>query len=198
MECNHLDGARVGLALTGSFCTFSKLFEVLPELVAAGAHVTPILSYAVASMDTRFFSAKQVRDTIEGLCGCRALTSIPEVEPIGPKKLLDLLIVAPCTGNTCAKLACGIADTPVTMACKSHLRNERPILLGISTNDGLAANARNIGQLMARKHLFFIPFGQDDCIAKPESLVFDAKQLVKAANEAIIGQQRQGLLFLNA
>lgn len=191
---DKLKGARIGIALTGSFCTLGKVFDALPTLVEAGARLTPILSFSVESLDTRFFTAQQVRRQIEQICGVPALTTIPQVEPIGPGRLLDLLIVAPCTGNTCAKLALGIADTPVTMACKSHLRNGRPLLIGLSSNDGLAGAAPNIGALLGRKHVYFVPYGQDDPVNKPTSLVLDPGQLAQAAQAALEDRQLQPLL----
>lgn len=197
MNLPDLAGKRIGFAMTGSFCTFERAFTALTELTGAGACVTPILSFAAANLDTRFFSAEEVRARLTALCRQKPLVSIPDVEPVGPQKRFDLLIVAPCTGNTCAKLAAGIADTPVTMAVKSHLRNERPVLVGLSTNDGLGANAKNWGALMARKHFFFVPFGQDDCLNKPTSLVFDAGRLLPAAQSAMMGRQLQPTLILN-
>lgn len=190
----NLSGARIAIALTGSFCTLQAVFDVLPALRAAGAELTPILSGAVVTMDTRFFTARKVRETIEDICGRAALTTIPEVEPIGPKRMFDLIVVAPCTGNTCAKLSLGIADTSVTMACKSQLRNQRPVLIGLATNDALAAGARNMGVLMARKQIYFIPLGQDDPAAKPSSMVFHASRLQEAAGAALAGRQLQPLL----
>lgn len=198
MTLDALRGARIGLCLTGSFCTLRKVFDGIPRLTAAGATLTPILSYSVDQMDTRFFPAAKVREILTELCGVAPIASIPEVEPIGPQKRFDLLIVAPCTGNTCAKLAAGIADTPVTLAVKSHLRNERPVLIAVSSNDGLAVNAKSLGTLLARKHMFFVPFEQDDPVQKPSSLVFDANQLAESANSALFGVQIQPLLFVNA
>lgn len=189
-----LRGAKIGVAMTGSFCTFSALFAALPCLAEAGAELQPILSYSVSHWDTRFFTAAAVRERIEAICGRRAWTSVPEVEPVGPRKLFDLLLVAPCTGNSCAKLAAGIADTPVTLACKSHLRNDRPVLLGISSNDALSANAANLGALLSRRNFFFVPFGQDDPAEKPASLVFFPDLLMEAAGEALRGRQLQPLL----
>ena len=191
---SKLSGVRIGIALTGSFCTLQQIFDVLPELVAEGAELTPILSEAVATLDTRFFKASDVRRIIEEICGRKSLITIPSVEPIGPKKMFDLIIVAPCTGNTCAKLASGIADTSVTMACKSQWRNSRPVLLGISSNDVLAAGARNVGMLLSRRDIYFVPYGQDDAQSKPTSMVLDATQLKAAAIAALEGRQIQPIL----
>ena len=157
----ELMDARVGCAMTGSFCTFKAVFEAWRALKAAGAALTPILSFNAASVDTRFYPAAQTRRIFEEIAGRAPLTSLAEVEPIGPKKLLDALVIAPCTGNTLAKLANGIADTPVTLAAKSHLRNGRPLIVAVSSNDALAQNARSIGWLLAMKHVYFVPFRQD-------------------------------------
>lgn len=189
-----LQNKRIGIAMTGSFCTFQKVFEALPALVEAGAQLYPILSFNAYSLDTRFYMAAEVRERLRFLCGNPVWHTIEQVEPIGPKKLLDLVIVAPCTGNTLGKLAGGIADTPVTMACKSQLRNGRPVLLCVSTNDGLAASAQNIGLLLNRKHIFFTPFYQDDPAKKPTSIVFDAQDLLPAACQALADQQLQPVL----
>lgn len=189
-----LFGARVGVALTGSFCTFEATFRALRQLKLAGAELFPILSYNARDTDTRFYSKEQVREELKQITGRECWQEINQVEPIGPKKLLDLLLIAPCTGNTLAKLANGIVDTPVTLAAKSQLRNERPVLIGISTNDGLAANAKSIGVLQARKHIFFVPYGQDDPEKKPTSLVFDEHSLVEACWDALAGKQTQPLL----
>lgn len=191
---NQLDGVRIGIAITGSFCTFETVFDALPALTGEGAELFPIMSKHAYSMDTRFYTAEGARNHLEGICGHPCWHEITHVEPIGPKKLLDLLIIAPCTGNTLAKIANGIADTPVTMAVKSQLRNERPVLIGISTNDGLSANAESIGRLMARKHIYFVPYYQDDPMGKPSSLVLDANALLPAAVSTLKGEQIQPLL----
>lgn len=185
---------RIGVAMTGSFCTFQKVFDALEKLRGLPAELVPIMSFNAYSLNTRFFTAQQARDRLEGICGRECLHTIEQVEPIGPKKLLDLVLVAPCTGNTLAKLAHGIADTPVTMACKSQLRNERPVLIALSTNDGLAASAANIGTLMRVKHVFFAPFGQDDCVQKSTSLVFDENRLMDAVRMALKERQAQPLI----
>jgi len=185
----------VGFALTGSFCTFEPVLAAMKALSLQYETVVPILSFAAGSTDSRFGAAADFRTRIEMICGRPALDSLAAVEPIGPKKRLDLLIVAPCTGNTLAKLAAGIADTPVTLACKAHLRNARPILLAVSTNDGLAANAASIGSLLARRHLYFVPFGQDNAEQKPTSLVADMSQIPEAAAAALRGEQLQPILL---
>jgi dipicolinate synthase subunit B len=185
----------VGFALTGSFCTFEPVLAAMKALSLQYETVVPILSFAAGSTDSRFGAAADFRTRIETICGRPALDSLAAVEPIGPKKRLDLLIVAPCTGNTLAKLAAGIADTPVTLACKAHLRNGRPVVLAVSTNDGLAANARSIGTLLDRKHFYFVPFGQDDPEKKPTSLVADMGQLPRTVEAALAGRQLQPLLL---
>ena len=188
-----MEKLRLGFALTGSFCTYDKVLPLLGEL-AAEYEVTPIFSAAAAATDSRFGRAEDFLEEAERLCGRPALTELREVEPIGPKKLLDLLLVAPCTGNTLAKLAAGVADGPVTMACKSHLRNGRPLVLAVSTNDGLGAAAMNIGRLLDRKHVFFVPFGQDDPVEKPNSLVADFSLAPPALAAALQEKQLQPLL----
>ncbi len=189
-----LAGKRIGFAMTGSFCTFSRVFEAAEALAAAGADLFPILSDNAWSLDTRFFSAAAVRERLAGICGREIWHTLPQVEPIGPKKLLDLLIVAPCTGNTLGKLAGGIFDTPATMAAKSHLRNDRPLLLAVSTNDGLAMSARSIGTLLAWKNVYFVPFSQDDPVKKPTSLVAAMSLIPEAAAAALAGRQLQPVL----
>ncbi len=181
---------NVGFAMCGSFCTYSKVFPIM-ELLSRDYTVTPIFSEASYTIDSRFGTAREHIDLAREICGVEPLHTIAQVEPIGPKKLLDVLVIAPCTGNTLAKLAHSIADTPVTMAAKSHLRNARPVVVAVSTNDGLAGAAENIGKLLSRKHYYFVPFGQDDSIGKPTSLVADFSALPKALEEALEGRQVQ-------
>lgn len=190
-----LAGKRIGFALTGSFCTFADVFVQVQALVDAGADVTPILSYHVDQLDTRFFKADEVKRTLEKITGKKPLKTLMEVEPIGPKKTLDLVIIAPCTGNSLGKLQNGIIDTPVIMAVKSHLRNQRPVLLAVSTNDGLTNAAKNIGGLMNTKHIYFVPYGQDDYQKKANSLVADMTQIPMAAAAALRGEQLQPMLY---
>ncbi len=186
---------RIGFALCGSFCTFEPVLAALSRLCRTYESVQPILSGAAAAVDSRFGTAAEFRQRIEAICGRPVWDSLGQVEPIGPKKLLDLLVVAPCTGNSLAKLAAGIADTPVTLACKAHLRNARPLVLALSTNDGLAANAKSIGVLLDRKQLYFVPFGQDDPEKKPASLVADMAQIPETVAAALAGRQLQPLLL---
>lgn len=184
---------RIGFALCGSFCTLDAVIGQLEEL-SKTYEITPILSNAVAETDTRFGSASDFRRRIEEICGHEALTGLDAVEPLGPKKLLDLLVIAPCTGNTVGKLANGIADTPVTFAAKAHLRNARPIVLAVSTNDGLSASAENIGKLLNRRHYYFVPFRQDSPLGKPYSLVADFTLLPETVAFAMMKQQLQPIL----
>lgn len=184
----------VGFAVCGSHCTFSQMFPAMEEL-AKHHTVIPIFSQAAASTDTRFGSAQAHLQRAEAICGCAPILTVAQAEPIGPKKLLDALVIAPCTGNTLAKLAHSIADSPVTMAAKSHLRNARPILIGVSTNDALAGAAENIGKLLGRRHYYFIPFGQDDPYNKPTSMVADFTKLMPALDAALEGRQLQPILL---
>lgn len=184
----------VGFAVCGSFCTFDKMFPAM-KAIADHHTVIPIFSEAASSIDTRFGLAQAHIKKATELCGMPPLTTIRDVEPFGPKKMLDALVIAPCTGNTLAKLAHSIADGPVTMAAKSHLRNGRPILLAISTNDALAGAAENIGKLLCRKHYYFVPFGQDNAVGKPTSIVADFTKIPPALEAALEGQQIQPILL---
>ena len=184
----------VGFAVCGSFCTHAKAMEALEQVKARFSTVIPIVSECTAATDTRFGPAHELMREMERICDRRVISSIREAEPIGPKKLLDLLIIAPWTGNTLGKLACGITDTAVTMAAKAHLRNQRPLLIAPSTNDGLTASAPNLGALLSRKYIYFVPFGQDDPVKKPTSLVADFSLVADAAQAALEGRQLQPLL----
>ncbi len=184
----------IGFAMTGSFCTYAEVFPVM-ELLTRDYKIIPIFSPAAASLDSRFGSARDHVQLSAEICGCSPLLTIPQAEPIGPKKLLDALIIAPCTGNTLAKLSHGIADTAVTMAAKSHLRNGRPVILAISTNDGLAAAAENIGRLLARKNYYFVPFGQDDPKNKATSLIADFSKIPQTLEAALDSRQLQPILL---
>ena len=184
----------IGLAMCGSFCTFARVLDAFSALDREQYDLVPIQSQAAYATDTRFGAAADFRARLEALCGRPIIHTIEEAEPIGPKKLLDVLVIAPCTGNTLAKLAAGIADGPVTLAAKAHLRNERPIVLAVSTNDGLAGNAASLGALLNRRGYYFVPFGQDSAIKKPRSLVADLPQLPAALSAALQGQQLQPML----
>ena len=185
---------HIGFALCGSFCTFSKVFPVM-EILTRDYHVTPIFSASGCSIDSRFGTAESHIQTAAEICGTEPLCTIAQAEPIGPKKLFDALVIAPCTGNTLAKLAHSIADTPVTMAAKSHLRNGRPVLLAIATNDALAGAAENIGKLLGRRHFYFVPFGQDDPQKKPTSIIADFTKIPPALEAALEGRQIQPILL---
>ena len=185
---------RVGFAVSGSFCTHEQALKALQQLTAVYETVIPIVSETSAFTDTRFGTSEDLLERLEDLTGQEVLCDIPSVEPIGPKKLLDVLVIAPATGNTMAKLAGGIADTAVTMAAKSHLRNGRPVVVAVSSNDGLAAGARNIGELLMRKNYYFVPFGQDNAAAKPCSLVADFGKIPETVDAALQGEQLQPLL----
>ncbi len=184
----------IGFGLTGSYCTFSKVLTQMEALVQLGYRVIPILSEHTSAIDTRFGTAEEHKKRMRLITGEEILESLPQVEPIGPKRYLDVLLIAPCTGNTIAKLANGIADTSVTLAAKSHLRNNRPVVIAVSTNDGLGANARNIGTLLARKHIYMVPFGQDDYIEKENSLVAHFDLIPKTLDSALNGKQLQPIL----
>lgn len=184
----------IGFALCGSYCTYDRVFPVI-EALSKENKVIPILSEAAYATDSRFGTAEHWKRKLEEICGCPPLHLISQVEPIGPKGLLDILVIAPCTGNTLAKLAHSIADGPVTMAAKSHLRNGRPVLVAVSTNDGLAGAGENIGRLLARKHYYFVPFGQDDPLKKPTSLIADFVRIPQAMEGAMAGQQIQPMLL---
>lgn len=193
-ENKRLDGVRIGCVMTGSFCTFKQVFEVWRDLKARGADLTPIMSYNAAKLDTRFYPAGEAVEIFEEICNKKILNSIPAVEPIGPRKMLDLLIVAPCTGNTLAKIANGITDTPAALAVKSHLRNGRPVLLAVSTNDALGGSAINIGKLFNTKQIFFVPFRQDDPENKPNSMVAVFEKIPESAAFALQNRQIQPVL----
>ena len=186
---------RVGFAFCGSFCTHREVLEELEHLTKTYATVIPILSEASATTDTRFGTAAQLRARVEELTGHAIIDTIKDAEPIGPKALLDVLVIAPCTGNTAAKLAAGITDGPVTMAAKAHLRNGRPVVLALASNDGLSGGARNIGGLLNRKNYYFVPFGQDNAEKKPCSLIADFSQIIPTVEAALEGRQLQPILL---
>ena len=190
-----MEALNIGFALTGSFCTFHKVLPVMRGLKEAGHHITPIMSYNAYQTDTRFGKAKDFVAEIEELTGERVIADITQAEPIGPKKLLDVLVIAPCTGNSLAKLAVGISDTPVTLAAKSHLRNLRPLVIAISSNDALAGAAKNIGMLQNYKNVFFVPYRQDDPAQKPNSVVADFSLIPQTVASAMNGVQLQPVLI---
>ena len=195
MENGNNSRARIGFALCGSFCTLKKMTDQLERLAEIGYDLTPIMSENTYTTDTRFGKAEEFVQRVENICGKPVLHRISEVEPIGPKKLLDLLVIAPCTGNTLAKLANGISDSAVSLAAKAHLRNDRPVLVAVSSNDALSGNARNLGTLMNTKNYFFVPFGQDDAVKKPTSLVAKTEMIPEAVKAALEGRQIQPILI---
>ncbi len=190
-----MDKYNIGFAFCGSFCTFRNAINTLRDIKNDGHNIIPIMSYNAYSTDTRFGKASDFRDEIESVCENHIISTIAEAEPIGPKQLLDILIIEPCTGNTLAKLANSIADTPVTLAAKSHLRNARPVLIAVSTNDALSGASKNIGALMNYKNIFFIPFRQDDHINKPTSIVADFSMTKNAMYAALNGKQLQPIII---
>ncbi len=189
-----LSGKKIGVAFTGSFCTYSRIFEELEVLQKEGAVIQTIFSDSAQSIDSRFGTSKSFLKKAEEITGIPPILTIKDAEPIGPKSLLDLLVIFPCTGNTLAKLANGITDTPVLMAAKAHLRNDKPLLLSVSTNDALGLNMKNIGLLINAKNIFFIPFGQDNPVKKPTSLISHPELLIPSIESALNKQQIQPLI----
>lgn len=187
--------ARVGFALTGSFCTLEKAIRAMEETAREYPNMVPILSETTGATDTRFGRAADFRQAAEEICGHGAVESVREAEPIGPKQLLDVLVIAPCTGSTLARLANGFSDTSVTMAAKAMWRNGRPVVLAVSTNDGLSGSAKNIAALLDKKNVYFVPYRQDDPVKKPTSLVADFTQINAAVDAALEGRQLQPLLL---
>ena len=190
-----LKNVKIGFALTGSFCTFSKTIEQMENLANLGAEIIPIMSYNSYNLDTKFGTALEHINKIKEITKKDIIHTIQEAEPIGPKKMTDIMIIAPCSGNTIAKLANGVTDTPVVMAAKSHLRNQKPLVIAISTNDALSGSAENIGKLFNRKHYYFVPFRQDNPITKPNSLVFDSKSIVETLEKALELEQIQPIIL---
>lgn len=187
---------KIGYAITGSFCTIRQTLEVMKDLVEKGYDVHPIISFNVGTMDTRFINHDETIEKLIEITGKKPISTIQEAEPIGPKKMFDVIVVAPCTGNTMAKLANSITDTPVLMACKSQLRNSKPVVLAIATNDALSGNAKNIGVLLATRNLYFVPFGQDDPHGKPRSMIAEFSLIEQTILKAIQGEQLQPLLLV--
>ncbi len=191
----ELTGKRIGFAITGSFCTFDQILPVVEQLVKAGAEVTPILSYNASQLNTRFFAAAAFKRILQEMTGKDIIDDLVHAEPVGPKKMLDIVIIAPCTGNTLAKLALGVTDTPVVLAAKAHLRNAGPVLIAVSTNDALAANAKNLGLLLNTRHVYFVPYRQDDSKKKATSIVADMTMIPEAAQMALDGKQIQPVML---
>ncbi len=186
---------RVGFAICGSYCTYDRMLGALAAVKEKYGDVQPIMSENSFSTNTRFGEAKHFISEVEKICGKKVFSSIAEAEPAGPKALFDILVIAPCTGNTLAKIANGITDTAVTMVCKAHLRNNRPVVIAISTNDALSGNAQNLGALLNRKYFYFVPFYQDDAAGKPNSLAADLGRLCDTVDAALKGVQLQPLLL---
>lgn len=189
-----LENKNIGIAFTGSFCTYKKAFAELQQLVKEGAKVQTIFSNASQTIDSRFGDAQDFVKKAEEITGIPPMLTISQAEPIGPKSLLDILVLFPCTGNTIAKLANGITDTPVLMAAKAHLRNEKPLVISVSTNDALGMNMKNIGLLLNAKHIYFVPFGQDDPVKKPNSMIAHTGLLVPTLEAALEGRQLQPII----
>lgn len=189
-----LKGRKVGIAFTGSFCTYKKVFEELQKLADAGADIQTIFSNASQTIDSRFGEADRFVREAERITGKPPMMSITQAEPIGPKSLLDILVILPCTGNTIAKLANGITDTPVLMAAKAHLRNDKPVLISVSTNDALGMNMKNIGVLLNAKNIYFVPFGQDNPEKKPNSMIARTELLIPSIEAALEGKQYQPII----
>ena len=190
-----LDGKRVGFAMCGSFCTFAHCFDALETLKNLGCVLIPIMSFNAYSIDTRFGTAKEHIQRLEEICGRKIIHTIEDAEPLGPKNMTDIMLIANCTGNTLAKLAMSITDTPVTMAVKSHIRNSRPVLLNIATNDALAGSAKNIFSLMNYKNYYFVPMKQDDYKAKPTSLMGSFELIPEAMENALEFRQMQPVIY---
>lgn len=186
---------NIGYCLTGSFCTFDKSIKAVEELVKAGHNVTPIMSENAYGIDTRFGRAEDIQNRLIEITGNSIIHTIEQAEPIGPLKMFDVLAIVPCTGNTLAKLAAGITDTTVTMATKSHLRNNRPVVIGVSTNDALGAAAKNIGALLNYKNYYFIPFGMDNFRLKPKSMVCDFSKVEETITRAYYGEEIAKKIF---
>ncbi len=188
----------IGFAMTGSFCTFERVLKQMEALVRRGYEVVPVLSFNAGMLDTRFMTAEHLRARIVEITGNEPIDTLAGAEPIGPKKMTDVFLIAPATGNSLAKLAGGIYDTPALLGAKSHLRNDRPLVLAVSTNDGLGAAAQNIGRLLNVRNIYFVPFGQDDPVKKPRSLVADFNQIPRTIAAALSGVQMQPMLSYGA
>lgn len=191
----ELSAKRVGFAVTGSFCTIEAVLPAMEQLRREGAELTPIFSNSVYEWDTRFFTAKDLIEKVYQICGRLPLHTVPDVEPIGPRKLLDIMVIAPCTGNTLAKMSAGIVDTPVLMAAKSALRNGAPVVLAVSTNDGLSNSGKNIGTLSNMRNMYIVPYEQDSPKGKPNSLVARMELISDTCKLALEGRQIQPILY---
>ncbi len=190
-----LSGCNIGFAITGSFCTFDKIIPQINVLKDEGANIIPVFSFHAYNMDTRFAKAEEFVEEVTDAAGAAAIRTIQQAEPVGPTKMFDIMVIAPCTGNTAAKLVHGITDTPVLMAAKAHMRNNRPLVIAISTNDALGINFQNIGKLMVMKNIYFVPFGQDNYASKPNSMIADLTKLKNTLEAALDGKQMQPVLL---
>ncbi len=190
-----LSNCKIGYGITGSFCTFSRTRKAVEQLVSLGAQVTPIFSYNTQTQDTRFGGAKEFVEGICALTGHEGIRTITQAEPIGPNNYLDIMIIAPCTGNSAAKLCNGITDTPVLMAAKAHMRNGKPLVIAISTNDALGISFQNIGRLMNMKQIYFVPFAQDNHRSKPNSMIARMELIPETIQMALAGRQLQPVLL---
>jgi dipicolinate synthase subunit B len=191
----NFEGFNLGVCMCGSFCTYAPVLEKIKQLKELGINLYPIMSEASQSTDSRFGRGCDFRKQLSELCNRDVITTIAQAETIGPKNNLDAMLVAPCTGNTLAKLNNGITDGPVTMACKAHLRNNKPLIIALATNDALGVNLQNIGGLIIRKNIYFVPFGQDDCIKKPMSMIAHFNDIVPAIESACVGKQLQPIIY---
>lgn len=192
---SNLQGKTIGFGLTGSHCTFEETMPQIKRLVDAGARVIPIVTHTILTTDTRFGTSESWQQQLQVITGEKIISTIPEAEPLGPSKLLDVMVIAPCTGNSTSRLANAITDSPVLMAAKATMRNLRPVVVAISTNDGLGLNAANIAKLLAAKHIYFVPFGQDAPDKKPNSLVARMDLIKETCEAALDGKQLQPLLI---
>lgn len=190
-----MENIKVGFAMTGSFCTFDRALTQIEHFISLGADVVPIMSYNAYNTDTRFGDSAVYIEKIESLTGHKIIATLKDAEPIGPKNLVDVMVVLPCTGNTLAKLTLGIYDTPVTLAAKSHLRNQKSVVIGVSTNDALSNTAKNIGTLLNYKHYYFVPMSQDDSDKKPFSVVCDFERTYETVEYALMGKQIEPIIF---
>lgn len=189
-----LENLKIGLGITGSFCNFFETKKVICDLKKENVEVIPIISFATRDFDTRFYKKSEYIKMLEDETKNKVIDTIQKAEPIGPKNMVDAILICPCTGNTLAKLAHGITDTPVLMAVKSHIRNNKPVVIGVSTNDGLGISLENIGRLLNTKNIYFIPFRQDDYVSKPKSLVLDYRYVIDTLKLAIKSKQIQPIL----
>lgn len=189
-----LKGVKIGWGIAGSFCNYEYVFPQIERLKELGADIYPIMSYNAASLDTKFGKSEGWNQKLKDITGKEIIQTIQDAEPVGPQLNLDIMVVAPCTGNTLAKLANAITDTPLTMACKAHLRNQRPLVLAIATNDALGANAKNLGLLLNMKNIYFVPFSQDDPYRKPNSMISNFEKIEETLEEALKGKQIQPII----